>query len=95
MFLLSGRDRTGRVCDQVYYPPFVAAIDAGVASVMCGYNKANGVDVCGSEQLLTHDLRRKMRFRGFVVSDVRVWSVQHRVFLPRCTAASQRAHGHI
>ena len=24
---------------QVYYPPFRAAVDAGVASVMCGYNK--------------------------------------------------------
>ena len=27
---------------EVYYPPFEAAVTAGVASVMCGYNKVNG-----------------------------------------------------
>jgi len=37
---------------EVYYPPFVAAVEAGVASVMCSYNKINGSHACGARGLL-------------------------------------------
>lgn len=54
---------------EVYYPPFVGAVEAGVASVMCSYNLVNGSHVCGSRDLLTRDLRHRMGFDGWVMSD--------------------------
>jgi len=54
---------------EVYYPPFQAAVDAGVASAMCSYNKVNGVYACENEQILVKDLREKMKFDGWVMSD--------------------------
>lgn len=54
---------------QVYYPPFKAAVDAGVASVMCGYNLLNGTPACGSHRHLVDHLRGKMGFGGWVMTD--------------------------
>ena len=34
---------------EMYYPPFEGAVKAGVGSIMCSYNRINGVDIyCGS-----------------------------------------------
>jgi len=52
-----------------YYPPFQSAVDAGVASVMCAYNWVNGQQACESHSTLTEDLKGRMDFRGFVMSD--------------------------
>lgn len=54
---------------EVYYPPFAAAVEAGVASVMCSYNKINGSHACGARGLLLRDLRGRMGFEGWVMSD--------------------------
>lgn len=35
-----------RVRQEIYYPPFYGAIEAGVGSVMCGYNRLDGVYSC-------------------------------------------------
>ena len=35
-----------RTIMEIYQPPFAAAIAAGVGSIMCGYNRINGVWVC-------------------------------------------------
>jgi beta-glucosidase len=53
----------------VYLPPFQAAIDAGVATVMTSFNEINGIPVSGSAHLLSQVLRKEMGFDGFVVSD--------------------------
>ncbi len=58
---------------EVYLPPFEAAIQAGVAAVMCSYNHVNGPYGCGSDTLTTI-LRRELGFRGFVISD---WGASH------------------
>jgi len=58
-----------RTAFEVYYPPFEAAARAGVASFMCAYNLVNGTYACGSKSLLTRDLRERMGFAGFVMSD--------------------------
>eukprot|EP00931_Biecheleriopsis_adriatica_P101949 TRINITY_DN76996_c0_g1_i1.p1 TRINITY_DN76996_c0_g1~~TRINITY_DN76996_c0_g1_i1.p1 ORF type:complete len:820 (+),score=166.18 TRINITY_DN76996_c0_g1_i1:71-2530(+) len=58
-----------RTAWELYYPPFEAAVDEGVAGVMCPYNRVNGTYACSSEDLLTRDLREKMGYRGFVMSD--------------------------
>eukprot|EP01038_Epipyxis_sp_PR26KG_P005962 gene5962-8216_t len=58
-----------RVRFELYYPPFQAAIDAGVLSVMCSYNRINDVVyACQNNETLSH-LRDTMGFKGWVVSD--------------------------
>jgi len=54
---------------ELYYPPHEGAVDAGVRSVMCAYNRVNETFACESGQLLEVDLRQRMGFDGFVVSD--------------------------
>ena len=53
----------------VYLPPFQAAIDAGVATVMTSFNELNGIPVSGNSYLLNQVLRTEMGFDGFIVSD--------------------------
>jgi beta-glucosidase len=59
---------------EIYAAPFAAAVDAGVASIMCAYNRINGQPACGSDAMLNGLLRREMGFRGFVTSD---WGATH------------------
>src|SRR5665213_3213442 len=42
---------------ELYVAPFAAAVDAGVASIMCSYNKINGVYACGNDSTLNQILR--------------------------------------
>ena len=52
-----------------YLPPYKAAIQAGVASVMTSFNDIDGVPASGNKWLLTDLLRERWGFDGFVVSD--------------------------
>ena len=52
-----------------YLPPYKAAVDAGVASVMTSFNDILGVPASGNKWLLTDLLRGEWGFDGFVVSD--------------------------
>lgn len=52
-----------------YLPPYKAAIDAGVASVMTSFNDIDGIPASGNKWLLTDLLRERWGFEGFVVSD--------------------------
>ena len=61
---------------EVYVAPFDAAIKAGVASIMCSYNRINGTFACGNESTLTKILRDEIGFKGFVTSD---WGAVHAV----------------
>jgi beta-glucosidase len=53
----------------VYLPPFKAAVDAGVGSVMSAYMNLNDVPATANAFLLTEVLRKDWGFKGFVVSD--------------------------
>jgi beta-glucosidase len=53
----------------VYLPPFHAAVQAGVGSLMSAYMDLNGVPASGNGFLLHDVLRKKWGFQGFVVSD--------------------------
>lgn len=53
----------------VYLPPFHAAVEAGVGSLMSAYMDLNDVPATGNRFLLQDVLRRTWGFRGFVVSD--------------------------
>jgi len=54
---------------ELYLPPFRAAVDAGVATLMSAFNDLNGVPTSGNRFALTDILRGEWGFDGFVVSD--------------------------
>ena len=53
----------------VYFPPFKAVADAGVATFMSAFNDLNGVPASGNKWLMTDILRKEWHYPGFVVSD--------------------------
>jgi beta-glucosidase len=52
-----------------YFPPYKAAIDAGVGSVMTSFNVIDGVPASGNKWLMTDLLRKQWGFQGFIVTD--------------------------
>lgn len=52
-----------------YLPPYRAAINAGVGSVMTSFNDINGIPASGNEFILQSLLRKDWRFSGMVVTD--------------------------
>ncbi len=78
-FALYGASEAGRDYNTVdmsrvrmyneYLPPYKAAVDAGVGSVMSSFNVVDGVPATGNRWLLTDLLRRQWGFKGMVVSD--------------------------
>ena len=52
-----------------YLPPYKAAVEEGVGSVMASFNEIDGVPATGNKWLLTDLLRNDWGFDGFVVSD--------------------------
>ncbi len=61
---------------EVYVAPFADAVDAGVSSVMCSYNRINGPFACGNAETLKTILKGELGFKGFVTSD---WGAVHSV----------------
>ena len=53
----------------VYFPPFKAAVAAGVGTLMSAFNDLNGVPTSANPFTLTQVLRGEWKFDGFVVSD--------------------------
>jgi len=53
----------------VYFPPFEAAVKAGVGTFMSAYMDLNDVPASGNSFLLRNVLRDEWGFKGFVVSD--------------------------
>ncbi len=62
-------DTSDRTLREVFLPPFRAAIDAGVATVMTAHNEVDGIPAHGSKYLMEDLLRKEMNFKGFIVSD--------------------------
>ena len=54
---------------EIYFPPFKAAVDAGVGTLMSSFNAINGVPATANAFTLTKVLRQEWKFDGFVVSD--------------------------
>ncbi|XP_005113327.1 probable beta-D-xylosidase 7 [Aplysia californica] len=52
-----------------FLPAFKKCVEAGTYSVMCSYNRLNGVPTCANKKLLTDILRTEWNFKGYVVSD--------------------------
>jgi beta-glucosidase len=54
---------------QYYLPPFHAAVDAGVATLMSAFNSLNGVPSTANPFTLKEVLRNEWKFKALVVSD--------------------------
>ena len=52
-----------------YLPPYKAAVEAGVGSVMSAFNIVDGQHATANRWLLTDVLRNEWKFNGFVVTD--------------------------
>jgi beta-glucosidase len=59
---------------EIYIAPFADVADAGVSSVMCSYNKINGLQACDNNETQNVILRGEDKFRGFITSD---WGGTH------------------
>lgn len=78
-FALYGASEAGRDYNTVdmsrirmyneYFPPYKAAVDVGVGSVMASFNEVDGIPATGNRWLLTEVLRNHWKFKGFVVTD--------------------------
>jgi beta-glucosidase len=64
----------GQALREIYVAPFRDVAQAGVASIMCSYNRVNGVHACGNGSILNGILRKESGFRGFITSD---WGAAH------------------
>lgn len=62
-------DMSRQTMFNVYFPPFQAAVDAGVGSVMASFNEVEGIPATGNRWLMTDVLRGRWGFDGFVVTD--------------------------
>jgi beta-glucosidase len=52
-----------------YLPPYKAAVDAGVGSVMTSFNVIDDIPATGNKWLLDDVLRKQWGFGGFIVTD--------------------------
>lgn len=62
-------DISRRTLHELHLPPFEAAVEAGVATVMSGFNTLGGMPVSANHYALTEILRDRWGFEGIVVSD--------------------------
>ncbi|GFF78400.1 probable beta-glucosidase L [Aspergillus lentulus] len=63
-----------RAAHELYVWPFMNAVKADVASVMCSYNKVNGTWACESDELNNKLMKEELGFPGYIMSD---WNAQH------------------
>ena len=84
-------DMSEHTLRSVYFPPFKAAVDAGVGTFMSAFNDLNGIPASASDFTLSNVLRGEWRFDGFVVSDYNsvMELVNHRVAADAADAARQ------
>ncbi|HXB54729.1 MAG TPA: glycoside hydrolase family 3 N-terminal domain-containing protein [Vicinamibacteria bacterium] len=62
-------DLSERALREVYFPPFRAALEAGVGTFMSAFNDLDGLPATANPFTLTGVLRGEWHFDGFVVSD--------------------------
>jgi beta-glucosidase len=62
-------DISEQLLREVYLPPFHAAVNAGVGTIMSAFQDLNGVPAAANHHTLTEILRDEWHFNGFVVSD--------------------------
>jgi beta-glucosidase len=87
-------DVSERTLHEVYFPPFHAAVCAGVQTVMASFNDIGGIPSHANRRLLTDILRDEWHFDGTLVSD---WNgvvelIPHGIAADRATASALALH---
>ena len=72
----------------IYLPPFKAAVDAGVVTLMASFSDLDGVPATANQFLMRQVLRDEWQFDGFVVSD---WNSVHQLSIHGLTANDRDA----
>jgi len=92
---LAGRDYAAvdvseRLLQEVYLPPFSAAVAAGCAAIMPAFNSVAGVPMTAHVELLRGFLRAELGFEGVIISDYTAIAelVQHGVAADLVEAAA-------
>jgi len=62
-------DMSLRQLNETYLPPFKAAVEADVATLMNAFNDINGIPATSYKYILRDKLKMEWNFKGFVVSD--------------------------
>ena len=62
-------DISEQLLREVYLPPFHAAVEAGIGTIMSAFQDLNGVPASTNHHTLTEILRGEWKFNGFVVTD--------------------------
>lgn len=62
-------DISRRSLEEVYLPPFHAAVEAGVAAIMPAFTDLEGVPMSANREMITGVLRARWGFGGLVISD--------------------------
>ncbi len=57
-----------RAIREMYVPGFQAAVEAGVATIMCSFNAVNGVRSC-EDPAMQEILKEEIGFEGFILTD--------------------------
>jgi beta-glucosidase len=70
----NGKDQGNAVCDEatldrLFLPPYEAAVQAGVGSIMVSYSSWNGLKMHAQRHRLMDVLKGQLGFKGFLVSD--------------------------
>lgn len=65
----SPMDISERTLREVYLPPYKAAVESGVFSMMAAHNELNGVPCHSNKWLMEDIVREEYGFEGFIVSD--------------------------
>jgi hypothetical protein len=69
-----------RTAFEIYYPPFEAAVQAGVLSAMCAYNRVNDLYACENPVTISH-LKDTLGFKGWLMSD---WYLYIYIYIYTC-----------
>lgn len=86
----TGKDRTPVYLDerqirQYFLPPFEAAIEAGLQSIMIGSGELNGIPLHSNRHWINEVLRKELGFDGVVITD---WGDIERLVTTHRTAAN-------
>jgi beta-glucosidase len=63
-----------RTQHEIYLPPFLGSVRAGVGAVMCSYNRILGVHACENAATQNGLLKGELGFQGWIMSD---WGATH------------------
>lgn len=59
-----------RMLRRDFLPPFKAAVDEGVLTIMPGHNDVNGIPMHASGRILTDIIKKEYGFQGFYITDM-------------------------